>query len=88
MGCELTEDDAIKPTLPIEPRDAVARSVKCFGPYTTATIAFVRWRRVGVWATIRSARVAARHDELAANCLAFIQLASIRLWLRINELTS
>jgi transposase len=30
-------------------------------------------------------RVATRHDKLAANDLAFIQLASIRLWLRMNE---
>jgi transposase len=30
-------------------------------------------------------RVATRYDKLAANCLAFIQLASIRLWLRVNE---
>jgi transposase len=33
-------------------------------------------------------RVATRYDKLAANYLAFIQLASIRLWLRINESTS
>jgi transposase len=26
-------------------------------------------------------------DKLAANYLAFIQLASIRLWLRVNEST-
>jgi transposase len=32
-------------------------------------------------------RVATRHDKLAANYLAFIQLASIRLWLRVNEST-
>jgi len=30
-------------------------------------------------------RVATRYDKLAANYLAFIQLASIRLWLRANE---
>jgi transposase len=30
-------------------------------------------------------RVATRYDKLAATYLAFIQLASIRLWLRINE---
>jgi transposase len=30
----------------------------------------------------------ARYDRLAANCLAFIQLASIRLWLRLNESAS
>jgi transposase len=33
-------------------------------------------------------RVATRYDKLAANYLAFIQLASIRLWLRTNESTS
>src|SRR4051812_18620362 len=33
-------------------------------------------------------RVATRHDKLAANYLAFVQLASIRLWLRVNESTS
>jgi transposase len=32
-------------------------------------------------------RVATRYDKLAANYLAFIQPASIRLWLRINEST-
>ncbi|MGB6502547.1 MAG: IS5/IS1182 family transposase, partial [Xanthobacteraceae bacterium] len=31
--------------------------------------------------------VATRYDKLAANDLAFIQLASIRLWLRVNEST-
>jgi transposase len=30
-------------------------------------------------------RVATRFDKLAANYLAFVQLASIRLWLRFNE---
>jgi transposase len=32
-------------------------------------------------------RVATRHDKFAATYLAFIQLASIRLWLRVNEPT-
>ena len=32
-------------------------------------------------------RVATRYDKLAANYLAFIQLASIRLWLRVHEST-
>src|SRR4029077_8387004 len=32
-------------------------------------------------------RVATRYDKLAANYLAFIELASIRLWLRVNEFT-
>ena len=30
-------------------------------------------------------RVATRYDKLAANYLAFIKLASIRIWLRANE---
>ena len=33
-------------------------------------------------------RVATRYDKLAANYLAFVQLASIRLWLRVNDSTS
>jgi len=33
-------------------------------------------------------RVATRYDKLAVNYLAFIQLASIRLWLRVYEFTS
>jgi transposase len=33
-------------------------------------------------------RVATRYDRLSANYLAFVQLASIRLWLRVNESTS
>ena len=32
-------------------------------------------------------RVATRYDKLAANYLAFIKLASIRLWLRVYEYT-
>ena len=30
-------------------------------------------------------RIATRYDKLAANYLAFIKLASIRIWLRANE---
>lgn len=33
-------------------------------------------------------RVATRYDRLAANYLAFVQLASIRLWLRLDESAS
>jgi transposase len=32
-------------------------------------------------------RVATRYDKRAANYLAFIKLASIRIWLRANEFT-
>jgi hypothetical protein len=35
----------------------------------------------------RCRRVATRHDKLAANYLAFIKLASIRIWPRANEST-
>jgi transposase len=33
-------------------------------------------------------RIATRYDKLAANYLAFVPLASIRLWLRVNESAS
>ena len=33
-------------------------------------------------------RVATHYDKLVVNYLAFIQLASIRLWLRLNESTA
>jgi len=33
-------------------------------------------------------RVATNNDKLAANYLVFIQLAPIRLWLRVNESTT
>src|SRR3979409_2429997 len=33
-------------------------------------------------------RVATRYDKLAASCLAFFRLVSIRLWLRVNESAS
>ena len=33
-------------------------------------------------------RIATRYDKLAANYLAFVQLASIRLWIRVFELTT
>jgi transposase len=32
-------------------------------------------------------QVTTRYDKLPANYLAFVQLASIRLWLRVNEFT-
>jgi len=36
---------------------------------------------------LAGSRVATRYDKLA-DYLAFVQLASIRLWLRVNESTS
>ena len=35
-----------------------------------------------------SRRIATRYDKLAANYLAFVELASIRLWLRVYEFTT
>jgi transposase len=66
----------------------------CYGPCTTCYNRFVRWRRAGVWGRIMDALAAAhdaaatRYDKLAANYLAFIQVASIRLWLRVYEFTA
>ncbi len=42
----------------------------------------------GINKTKHCRRIATRYDKLAANYLAFVQLASIRLWLRVNESTS
>ena len=98
MRYELTDYEwtAMKPMLPNKPRGVprvndrrvlngifwVLRSgapwrdlPDHFGPYTTCYNRFVRWRRAGVWSR-------------AANYLAFVQLASIRLWLRLNESAS
>jgi hypothetical protein len=33
-------------------------------------------------------RIATRYDKQAANFLAFVKLAAIRLWLRVNESTA
>ncbi|MFP6731518.1 MAG: IS5/IS1182 family transposase, partial [Alphaproteobacteria bacterium] len=33
-------------------------------------------------------RIATRYDKLAANYMAMIKLASIRIWLRYNESTA
>jgi transposase len=82
MRYELTDNEwsAIKPMLPNKPRG----------------IPRVNDRRVlnGIlverfFNKIKHCRrVATRYDKLAANYLAFVQLASIRLWLRVNESTS
>jgi len=39
-------------------------------------------------AAVHCRRVATRYDKLTANYLAFVQLASIRLWLRVYESAS
>jgi transposase len=54
----------------------------CFGPYLYRT----RNRVERLFNKVKHCRrVATRYDKLAANYLAFVQLASIRLWLRANE---
>lgn len=50
-----------------------------YGPRTTCYNRFV---------SKQCRRVATRYDKLAANYLAFVKLASIRIWLRANESTS
>jgi transposase len=54
----------------------------CFSPYLYRARNFIeRFLKM-----IKKCRpVATRYDKLASNCLAFIKLASIRIWLRANE---
>ena len=64
---------------------AIAVSRFCFSPYLYRA----RNRVERFFNKIKqSRRMATRYDKLAANYLAFVQLASIRLWLRANESTS
>lgn len=56
------------------------------GRVWAGSIAFARNRVERFFNRIKQCRrVATRYDKLAANYLAFVQLASIRLWLRVNE---
>ena len=55
----------------------------CFSPYLFTEI----WSNGSSIRMTLSHEVATRYDKLAANYLAFIELASIRLWLRVNEFT-
>src|ERR1700752_3206080 len=56
----------------------------CFSPYLCRS----RNRVERFFNRIKQCRrVATRYDKLAANYLAFVQLGSIRLWLRANEST-
>ncbi|GLR85104.1 hypothetical protein GCM10007857_18140 [Bradyrhizobium iriomotense] len=75
---------ALKPMLPNKPRGVSQRPI-CFSPYL-----YRARNRVGrFFNRIKQCRrVATRYDKLAANHLAFVQLASIRLWLRVNESAS
>jgi transposase len=54
----------------------------CFGPYLyRARNVIERFFNK----TKQCRRVATRYDKLAASYLAFVKLASIRIWLRANE---
>ena len=55
----------------------------CFSPYLYRARNLVEFNKIK-----HCRRVATRYDKLAANYLAFVQLASIRLCLRVNESTS
>jgi transposase len=53
------------------------------GPYTTWYNRFVRWCHAEVWDRILAAIT--RYEKHAANFLAFVKLAAIRLSLRVYE---
>lgn len=67
---------------PTSRRNATATSPICFSPYLYRARNLVErfFNKIK-----QCRRVATRYDKLAANYLAFVQLASIRLWLRVNE---
>ena len=70
---------------PIFHRDANRNEPICFSPYLYRARNLVErfFNRIK-----HCRRVATRYDKLAVNYLAFVQLASIRLWLRVNESAS
>ncbi len=63
-------------------RSSIATSSICFSPYLYRVRNFVErfFNKIK-----QCRRVATRDDELAANYLALIKLASIRIWLRVYE---
>ena len=74
---------AVVRSLPLHPSKAAWANIppkrnrkdpSCFSPY------LYRARKIK-----QCRRVATRYDKLAANYLAFVKLASIRIWLRANE---
>jgi transposase len=63
----------------------------CFAKFSTSAICFYRERNLieRFFSKLKHfRRVATRYDKLAANFLAMIQLASMRLWLRAYESTA
>jgi hypothetical protein len=68
---------------PCKPSDASNRGLFS-AAYTTNTHGF-DLRRGQVFNKIKHCRRVATRDDLAVSYLAFVQLASMRLWLRVNE---
>ena len=66
-------------------RNEIAKIRICFSPYLYRARNLVErfFNKIK-----HCRRVATRYDKLAANYLAFVQLASIRLWLRVYEFTT
>jgi transposase len=64
------------------PAEAQSQSLVCFSPYLYRARNLVErfFNKIK-----QCRRIATRYDKLAANYLAFIKLASIRIWLRANE---
>ena len=91
MRCELADNEwsGIKPMLPNKPRGVPRvndrRVLFCFSPYLCRARNLVErcFNKIK-----HCRRVATRYDRLAVNYLAFVQLASIRLWLRLDESAS
>src|ERR1700720_4790019 len=74
-----TESTGMACWFPLHPKSA---DPICFSPYLYRA----RNRVERFFNRIKQCRrIATRYDKLAANYLAFVQLASIRLWLRLNE---
>ena len=66
-------------------RSAIAESPICFSPYLYRARNYIErfFNKIK-----HCRRIATRYDKLAADYLAFVQLASIRLWLRVYEFTT
>ena len=65
-------------------RNGIAKTRICFSPYLYRARNLIErfFNKIK-----QCRRVATRYDKLAANYLAFVKLASIRVWLRGNEST-
>src|SRR3984885_6592532 len=65
-------------------RNEIAKTPICFSPYLYRARNLIErfFNKIK-----QCRRVATRYDKLAANYLAFIKLASIRIWLGANEST-